>query len=82
MHSILFLKRYVTNIFINIKKQLLLILDREDDIYHECFKEIIDILSATLYHIENVYYKYFLYPKLQKIYQTSNTSNTSNDKIK
>jgi len=76
MHNILFLKRYVSNLFINIKKQIFFILDREDDIiYYECFKELIDILSATLHHIENVYYKYFLYPKLQKLYQSDTSTN-------
>lgn len=38
--------------------------------YQNLIAEIIHILNETVNNLENVYFKYFLYPKLQNIINT------------
>lgn len=60
----------IFNIIINIKEQIQKIAASDklyltnNDAYILCFEEIFNILIITLGKIENVYYKYFLYPRL------------------
>ena len=62
------MKKYLTNLFIHLQKQIYYILDHEDDhAYSECFQDIIRIITTALDQIEELYYKYFLLPKLQKL---------------
>lgn len=69
----LFLKRYVSNLFLGIQKNVFNML--ENDIaylknkneYDKGLKEIIGLLTFTLTKMEDIYFKYFLYPRLQQI---------------
>jgi hypothetical protein len=71
--TILFLKKYVSNLFYGINKNILNIL--ENDIiylnnkneYDMGLKEIIGLLTFTLTKMEDIYFKYFLFPRLQQI---------------
>lgn len=70
----LFFKRYINNLFLDLKKQIYNILDTDNrydlHIYIRGFEEIIKLLSKTLVKIEDIYYKHFLLPTLQKIKQS------------
>jgi len=61
----------IGNIFIEIKKQIdYIISDKEilfSNNFFNCIDEIIIVLRKTLYKLQNIYYKYVLYPKLKKI---------------
>ena len=71
----LFLKRYVSNLFHGIQKNIVNMLEKENDVvllkhqteYVKGLREIIGLLTFTLTKIEDIYYKYFLYPRLQQI---------------
>ena len=71
----IFWKKYVSNLFIGIQKNVHNIL--ENDViylknqreYDKGLREIIGLLTFTLTKIEDIYYKYFLYPRLQQISQ-------------
>lgn len=63
------LRKYVLNLFIDIKNKFFIMIDHEKATYHSTFLiELCQILSQTLTKIENIYYKYILYPQLQQIY--------------
>lgn len=59
------------NIFNEIKKQIIYIINDGDVIYSHnyitCLNEILCVLKNTLYKIQDIYYKYILYPKLKKL---------------
>lgn len=59
------------NIFNEIKKQIIYILNDNDILYtnnyFSCLNEILCVLNNTLYKIQDIYYKYILYPKLKKL---------------
>jgi hypothetical protein len=59
------------NIFIEINKQINYIVSDCDFIfsnnYFNCLEEILIVLRNTLYKLQDIYYKYILYPKLKKI---------------
>lgn len=61
----------IGNIFIEIKKQIDYIISDKEILYSNnffnCIDEIIIVLRKTLYKLQNIYYKYVLYPKLKKI---------------
>lgn len=40
-------------------------LESDLSMYTRCLTEIMEVLQTTLDKIENIYYKYFLFPKLQ-----------------
>ena len=68
------LKKFIINLFINIKNQLFNIIDDEmSSRYTTCFTEIIKVLKSTLSQIENIYYRHILFPKLQEYYATRTT---------
>lgn len=53
------------NLFIDIKNKLFIMLESDLSMYTRCLTEIMEVLQTTLDKIENIYYKYFLFPKLQ-----------------
>ena len=59
------------SIFIEIKKQINYIINDNEIVYSnnyfKCIDEIITVLRNTLYKLQDIYYKYILYPKLKKI---------------
>jgi hypothetical protein len=59
------------NIFNEIKKHIIYILNDNEIIfsnnYFLCLNEILYVLKKTLCKIQDIYYKYILYPKLTKI---------------
>jgi len=61
----------IRNIFIEINKQInYIVLDCEfifSKNYLNCLEEIYIVLKNTLYKLQDIYYKYILYPKLKKI---------------
>ena len=61
----------IESIFIEIKKQInYLIFDNQiisSNNYFKCMDEIITVLRNTLYKLQDIYYKYILYPKLKTI---------------
>lgn len=67
------MKKYVSNLFIGIQKNILNILENDNlhlknkNEYDKGLKEIIGLLTFTLTKIEDIYYKYFLFPRLQQI---------------
>jgi hypothetical protein len=58
-------------IFNEIKKQIRYILNDNSIIYSDkyfmCMNEILAVLNKTLSKIQDIYYKYILFPNLQKI---------------
>lgn len=58
-------------IFNEIKKQIRYILNDNSIIYSDkyfiCMNEILTVLNNTLSKIQDIYYKYILFPNLQKI---------------
>lgn len=58
-------------IFNEIKKQIIYILNDNSIIYSNnyfiCMNEILNVLNNTLTKIQDIYYKYILFPNLQKI---------------
>jgi hypothetical protein len=60
----------LVNIFNQIKKEILYIINDKDiifsDNYFICLNELFKLLQKTLCKIQNIYYKYILYPNLQK----------------
>ena len=67
----IFFKRYVSNLFIGIQKNVRNMLEsdvtysKNQKEYDKGMREIIGLLTFTLTKIEDIYYKYFLYPRLQ-----------------
>ena len=65
------LKQFVMNLFINLKNKLFAMVDDNqvylinNSKYVTCLSEIIEVLATTLTRIEDIYYKYILFPKLQ-----------------
>jgi hypothetical protein len=59
------------NIFIEIKKQINYIINDNDFVfsrnYINCMNEVIIVLRKALFKLQDIYYKYILYPKLKKI---------------
>jgi hypothetical protein len=59
------------SIFIEINKQINYIINDNEILcsnnYFKCIDEIIIVLRNTLYKLQDIYYKYILYPKLKKI---------------
>ncbi len=58
------------SIFIEINKQINYIINDNEILcsnnYFKCIDEIIIVLRNTLYKLQDIYYKYILYPKLKK----------------
>lgn len=69
-------KRYIINLFLDIKKKIFTILDADllHPSYSKFMTELAQVLSKTLTKIETIYYKYFLLPKLQQIYNANAVS--------
>jgi len=61
----------IGSIFIEIKKQINYIINNNEILYSNnyfnCLDEIMAVLRNTLYKLQDIYYKYILYPKLKKI---------------
>lgn len=61
----------IGNIFIEIKKQINYIINDNDFIfssnYINCMNEVMIVLRRALFKLQDIYYKYILYPKLKKI---------------
>lgn len=61
----------IGTIFIEIKKQINYIINDNEILYsgnyYKCMDKIMIILRNTLYKLQDIYYKYILYPKLKKI---------------
>jgi hypothetical protein len=59
------------NIFFEIKKQISYIINDNDFVfsrnYINCMNEVIIVLRKALFKLQDIYYKYILYPKLKKI---------------
>ena len=59
------------NIFNEIKKQIIYIINDGDVVYSHnyiiCLNEILNVLKNALYKIQDIYYKYILYPKLKNL---------------
>ena len=59
------------NIFNEIKKQIIYIINDNEIIYTNkyvtCLNELLNVLKNTLYKIQDIYYKYILHPKLKKL---------------
>lgn len=59
------------NIFVEIKKQINYIINDNDFIYSSnyinCMNEVMTVLRKALFKLQDIYYKYILYPKLKKI---------------
>ena len=59
------------NIFNEIKKHIIYIINDSELIfsnnYFLCLNEILCVLKKTLWKIQDIYYKYILYPKSMKI---------------
>lgn len=76
----LFLKKQIINIFLDIKNIFYYILNdnwlyfNNKKYYFNFLNEIFDVLSNTLLKIETIYYKYFLFPKLQQFYKTGSNN--------
>ena len=70
MYNILDNMNKLISIFEEIKKQINYIINDKDIIYSNnyflCIDELYKVLIKTLCKIQNIYYKYILYPKLQK----------------
>jgi hypothetical protein len=68
------------NIFNEIKKQIIYIINDNDIIYSskyfKCLNEILIVLKNALYKIQDIYYKYVLNPKLTKVCHNLNTRET------
>lgn len=69
----MYLKRFIMNLFIDLKNRLFILLDNDVSLYTSCLHEIMEVLQVTLSQMEGIYYKYILFPKLQGYY-TSNIS--------
>ena len=69
----LHLHKYIINLFLTIKSNIIKMLSdkylfiQPENNYHNLITDIIHILNETVCNLENVYYKYFLYPKLQSV---------------
>jgi hypothetical protein len=61
----------IRSIFIEIKKQINYIINDNEILfsnnYFNCMDEIMTVLRNTLYKLQDIYYRYVLYPKLKKI---------------
>jgi hypothetical protein len=59
------------NIFFEIKKQISYIINDNDFVfsrnYINCMNEVMIVLRNALFKLQDIYYKYILYPKLKKI---------------
>jgi hypothetical protein len=62
------LRRYIINLFLDIKNKIFTMMDDKTLFAHTGFlKELASVLTNALSKIEDIYYKYFLLPKLEKI---------------
>lgn len=68
-------KIYILKLFIEIKTKFFTMVQSENSHNLLFLTELYQILSRTLIKIENIYYKYYLYPKLQYIYQNDISNN-------
>jgi hypothetical protein len=59
------------NIFFEINKQISYIINDNDFVfssnYMNCINEVMIVLRKALFKLQDIYYKYILYPKLKKI---------------
>lgn len=59
------------NIFFEINKQINYIINDNDFVYSSnyinCMNEVMTVLRKALFKLQDIYYKYILYPKLKKI---------------
>jgi len=59
------------NIFFEINKQISYIINDNDFVfssnYINCINEVMIVLRKALFKLQDIYYKYILYPKLKKI---------------
>jgi hypothetical protein len=59
------------NIFFEINKQISYIINDNDFVfssnYINCINEVMIVLRRALFKLQDIYYKYILYPKLKKI---------------
>ena len=59
------------NIFFEINKQISYIINDNDFVfssnYMNCINEVMIVLRRALFKLQDIYYKYILYPKLKKI---------------
>lgn len=67
-------KSHVLSKFNDIKNRLVYILNEvslvyNTEIYNRCLKEVLQVLHAAIAGFENIYFKYFLFPKLQNLEQ-------------
>lgn len=63
----IYLKKSIINTIIDIKKLINYILNDNTVLspnYNKCISELYYILMKTFKKIENIYYKYILYPKI------------------
>jgi hypothetical protein len=65
------LKRFIINLFIDVKTKLFLMLDDQaylsnNSRYITCLTEIMEVLRTTLSKIEDIYYRHILFPKLSQ----------------
>lgn len=70
--TLLTFKRHIINLFIDIKNKIFTMIDDEHMIFAKSgfLKELASVLTSTLSKIEDIYYKYFLLPKLHQIAKT------------
>jgi len=61
----------IGSIFIEIKKQINYIINDKEFVYSSnyinCMNEVMIVLRKALFKLQDIYYKYILYPKLKKI---------------
>lgn len=70
------LKRFIINLFIDLKNKLFCMLDHD---HVTCLTEIMEVLKTTLSKIEDIYYRHILFPKLINIKAKGHTVDLSNN---
>ena len=71
-------KRIIINTFIHVKNKLYFLIDNTNQSnYMNCMIEIMEVLKSTYIQFENIYFKYFLYPKLLNVYSQNIGSNNA-----
>ena len=65
-------KSQVLSQFNDLKNRLVYIINDvsllcNTEIYNKCLKEVLQVLHAAITGFENIYFKYFLFPKLQNL---------------
>lgn len=72
--TLVYYKATIFNVLSEIKQQIFKMINSDklyltnNEAYIMCFEEILNILICTLGKIDNIYYKYVLYPKLCNMY--------------